>query len=127
MSRVHDRARRTASHPTPVTDAETHHALEALRTHTSGLTRADLVRLFGSDRRGRDVIAALVERRIAAVVVLPNPFAEREKVYRLARTIEEVEAEERRLHAYELSTRRRREGLRPAFERGPEAPQAPLF
>lgn len=130
MSRIHARAGRPPSHPDappPITDADAHHAVELLKRYETGLTRADLERLFGSDRRGRDVMAALAERGIAAVVVVESPYHGTALVYRLARTIEEVEREERRLRSYELSARRRREGLRLAFERGPSTPQSTLF
>jgi len=132
MSRIHPArggapSRRPADVPPPITDAEAHAAVSYLKRYPSGLSRADLERLFGSDRRGRDVMAAVVERSIAAVIVVDSPYHGTAKVYRLATSIEEVELEERRLLAYELSARRRREGLRPAFTRGPSTPQAALF
>lgn len=113
--------------PRPITDAETHHALSHLKRYPSGLSRPDLERLFGSDRRGRLVMAAIVERAIAAIVVVESPYHGGGKVYRLARDADEVAREEARLRSYEESARRRREGLRLAFERGPQAPQAELF
>jgi hypothetical protein len=127
MSRIH--ASRTGAHnaPTPILDAEVRNALEHLKRYPSGLTRVDLERLFGSDRRGRDVMADLVERGIAAVVVVDSPFGGEKKVYRLATSAAEVEAEQRRLLAYEASARRRREGLAIAWTRGPTAPQGELF
>jgi hypothetical protein len=130
MSSLRARAGRPPSRPNlppPITDADAHHAVELLKRYESGLTRADLVKFFGGDRRARDIMAAVVERSIAAVIVTESPYHGNALVYRLARSLEEVEREERRLRAYELSARRRREGLRPAFERGPATPQATLF
>lgn len=132
MSSIHGNrpgapSRRPVDVPPPITDAEAHAAVSYLERYPSGLSRADLERLFGSDRRGRDVMAAVVERAIAAVIVVDSPYHGGSKVYRLATSIEEIEQEERRLLAYELSARRRREGLRPAFTRGPSTPQASLF
>jgi hypothetical protein len=128
MFKIH-RFRRGAPsrHPTPITDAETHAALSYLKRYPSGLTRADLERLFGSDRRGRDVIAAIAELGIAPVIVTTSPYQGDAQVYRLATSIAEVEAEQLRLLAYETSARRRREGVARAWERGPEAPQGALF
>lgn len=37
----------------PITDAETNRAISLLQSLPSGLTRADLERTFGSDRRAR--------------------------------------------------------------------------
>jgi hypothetical protein len=116
--------------PPPVTDAEVQTALAWLKRYPSGMTRDDLRRVFGSDRRGRDVIAALGERGIAPIVVVRNELSTTvSKVYRLARSEAELEAEERRLLAYELSHQRRREGIRRAWQsnRDAEPPQAPLF
>ena len=56
------------AHHTPITDAETNHALRLLKSYPSGLTRADLERYFRSDRRGRQIMAALTERGIAPVI-----------------------------------------------------------
>lgn len=117
---------RPPSLPPPILDAEVHAALSYLERYPSGMTRHDLERLFGSDRRGRDVLAAVAERAIAAIVVVDSPL-HGAKVYRIAANEDEVAAEERRLFAYETSARRRREGVRRAFVRGPQAPQASLF
>lgn len=115
--------------PPPLTDAEIELAVSWLRKYPSGLTRADLERIFGSDRRGRDVVVGVAERGIAAVINVRSDVHGGAKVYRLARTLAEVEEEERRLLAYEESVRLRRLGVRRAFERGPDPspPQAPLF
>lgn len=112
--------------PPQVTDAEVHHALSVLRKYPNGLTRADLERVFGSDRRGRDIMAALNERAIAAVINVDSTLYG-QRVYRLARDIDEVEAASANLRAYELSLRRRREGLERAFLNGGGAPQPDLF
>lgn len=128
MSRVHPRkAGATAKGAPQITDAETHHALSHLKRYPSGLTRKDLERLFGNDRRGRDVMATIAERGIAPIVVVDSPYHGDAKVYRLAQNRAELEAEQRRLLAYETSARRRREGIALAFERGPSAPQPELF
>lgn len=132
MSKIHppssrSHSRRPADVPANVSDAEASHALYQLKTYPAGLSRVDLERAFGSDRRGRHVMAALAERGIAAIVVVPSPYHADAKVYRLATSLDEVEAEQRRLLAYETSARRRREGVARAWARGPATPQGELF
>lgn len=120
-------SRRPPNAPKPILDAEIRHALEHLKRYPSGLTREDLVRLFSSDRRGRNVIAALAENGIAAIVVVESPYHSAKNVYRLATSSAEVEAEQRRLLAYETSARRRREGVARAWARGSVPAQPELF
>lgn len=101
-------------HLTPITDAETNHALRALKNYPNGLTRADLERLFGSDRRGRAIMAALTERGIAPVITIDSEFGDG-KVYRLARTTQEIDEAVATLNSYRDSLERRAKGLRKAW------------
>ncbi len=113
-------------HPKPVTDGEVRRALALLKTYPSGLTRADLGRHFSSDRFGRDVMAALNEQGIAAVITVDDPYGSG-KVYRLARDISEVNDAADTLASYERSLRRRREGMYRAWAGGNRPRQADMF
>jgi hypothetical protein len=117
---------RPANLPAPISDAETSHALALLQRYPSGLTRADLSRYFQSDRRGRDVMAALCERGIAPVITAPSRVGDG-KVYRLARNVDEVRAAAHQLRSYIRSLERRVTGLELAWDRGAQAPQPDLF
>ena len=104
---------RPAHLPTPVTDAEIHHLQTALTNYPSGLTRADLERLFGSDRRGRLVIATAVENGELAIIHDPET-----NTYRKARNIDEVTREIDSLASRERRLERRRRGLMEAWQAG---------
>lgn len=110
-----------------ILDAELHHLRRELEKRPRGLNRADLTRLYGDDRRARDLITALAERGMAAVIVLddPRPGA-RGKIYRLAVNAAEVRAEQARLEAYAASLRARAHGVGVAWETG-GAGQPELF
>lgn len=112
-------------HLTPITDAETTHALRALKRYPSGLSRADLERLFGSDRRGREVMATLAERGVAPVINTKSDYGDGQ-VYRLARTAQEIDEAVATLSSYRASLDRRIKGLIDAWQDG-GAPQPNLF
>lgn len=98
-----------------ITDAELHHAHSVLRRYPSGLSRADLARYFQSDRKGRDLMAALAERGIAPVVNVQSDYGDT-RVYRLARTEAEVNEATRQLRAYIRSLEKRVAGLENAWD-----------
>lgn len=106
---------RPAHLPTPVTDAEIHHLQTALTNYPSGLTRADLERLFGSDRRGRAIVSAAVERGELAIIRAEGINGQ---VYRLARDVDEINREADNLASYARSLDRRRNGLMQAWQAG---------
>lgn len=110
-------------HLTPVTDAEVSKGVRALKQ--GPLTRHDLERIFGSDRRGRQIMAVLTTREIAPVVVTEDNL--RGRVYKLAATQEEVDAEVRVLRSRAHQLLRRAEGLEVAWESGVNVPQESLF
>lgn len=116
---------RPATVPTPITDAETRQAVSLLKRFPAGLTRADLGKHFGSDRRGRAIMAALTEKGIAPVITIESGYGEG-RVYRLARTAQEVDDEVRRLTSYRNSLEQRASGLRRAWQGGGN-PQPDLF
>lgn len=98
-----------------ITDAELHHAHSVLRRYPNGLSRPDLKRFFQIERRGRDIMAGLAERGIAPVINVPADYGD-QRVYRLARTEEEVQAEVRKLRAYVRSLEARITGLQAAWD-----------
>ena len=98
-----------------ITDAELHHAHTILKRYPSGLSRADLARYFQSDRKGRDIMAALAERGIAPVVNVPADYSDA-RVYRLARTEQEIQEATRQLRAYIRSLEKRVAGLEDAWD-----------
>lgn len=98
-----------------ITDAELHHAHGVLKRYQSGLTRADLGRYFGSDRKGRDLMAALAERGIAPVVNVPADYGD-QRVYRLARNEQEVDEAARLLRSYIRTLEKRVNGLQAAWD-----------
>lgn len=108
--------------PTPVADAEVGHLSDALARYPNGLTRKDLARLFGGDRRGRAVVSAAVERGELAIVRADGASG---PVYRLARSIEEVTREAANLASYAESLDRRRRGLLAAWQAGGAARRQP--
>lgn len=110
---------------TPVTDAEVRQALSLLKRFPSGLTRQELGKTFRSDRRGRQVIAALTERGIAPVITVESDFGD-QRVYRLARTAQEIDDAVATLTSYRASLDRRIKGLIDAWQEGGE-PQPALF
>ena len=111
------------THLTPITDAEVRQATTVLKKYPSGLTRADLSKYFGSDRRGRAIMAALTERGIAPVITIDSEFGDG-KVYRLARTTQEIDEAVATLNSYRDSLERRAKGLRKAWagDGGPAQP-----
>jgi len=98
-----------------ITDAELHHAHTILKRYPSGLTRADLARYFQSDRKGRDLMAALAERGIAPVVNVPADYSDT-RVYRLARTEQEIHEATRQLRSYIRNLQKRVDGLQAAWD-----------
>ncbi|MFA5552135.1 MAG: hypothetical protein WDA03_11040 [Trueperaceae bacterium] len=114
------------AHLTPITDAEVQHAVNALKRYPNGLTRADLERVFGSDRRGRAIMAALTERGIAPVITTPSAYGDG-KVYRLARTAQEVNEAVATLRSYRDSLDARITGLQRAWEGDGQPAQANVF
>ena len=101
-----------------ITDIELRHALNVLRERGSiGLPRSDLATHFGSDRKGRAIMAELVERGMAAVITVPNKLGPGE-VYKLAESDAEIEREDRELLSRIARLERRRAGLRRAWEAG---------
>lgn len=61
------------AHLTPITDAEVQHAVNALKRYPNGLTRADLERVFGTDRAVlHETLTELVEAVLE--VELPQPL-----------------------------------------------------
>lgn len=98
-----------------ITDAELHHAHTILKRYPSGLSRADLARYFQSDRKGRDLMAALAERGIAPVVNVPSDYSD-QRVYRLARTEQEVHEATRQLRSYIRNLQKRVDGLQAAWD-----------
>lgn len=115
-------------HPayTPITDGEVRQALAVLKRYPSGLTRADLTRLFGSDRRGRAIMAALTERGIAPVITIDSDYGDG-RVYRLARTEQEITEAIRTLSSYRDSLEKRITGLQRAWDGDGEPQQPDLF
>lgn len=111
---------------TPVTDAEVRQALSLLKRFPSGLTRQELGKTFRSDRRGREVMAALVERGLAPVINAQADYGDG-KVYRLARTAEEVQDAVATLTSYRRSLDRRIRGLEQAWADGGGPKQPDLF
>lgn len=110
----------------PVTDTDVSRALSLLRDYPNGVTREHLERSFKSDRHGRKVVEALVATGRAAVINTEDMFGN--NVYRLARTLDEVEGEARKLASYQESLERRRQGLLLAWERGgTHEPQKGIF
>lgn len=106
--------------PTPVADHEVRELISALTRYPSGVTRKQLAAMFGSDRRGRQIVAATVERGEAAIV------HDRDlDTYRVARTQREVDAEAQVLTRYARSIERRCQGLLRAFEAGGVARRQP--
>lgn len=101
-------------HAGVITDAELHHAHSVLKRYPSGLSRTDLARYFQSDRKGRDLMAALAERGIAPVVNVQSDYSDT-RVYRLARTEDEVRDATRQLRAYIRSLEKRVAGLENAW------------
>ncbi len=108
-----------------ITDAELHHAHSILKRYPSGLSRADLARYFQSDRKGRDLMAALAERGIAPVVNVPSDYSD-QRVYRLARNEAEVQEEIRKRKAYIRSLEVSVRGLQAAWD-GTGQSQGALF
>ena len=104
------------AHLTPITDAETNHALRLLKQYPSGLTRADLAKYFSSDRRGRQIMAALTERGVAPVITTDSDHNSDQKVYRLARNEKEVQQAVATLRSYRDSLDQRITGLQKAWE-----------
>ena len=103
---------------TPVTPVETARAINELqRAGRSGIPRNELARLFGSDRRGRLVMAAIAERGLAAVVTVPNPHGEGQ-VYRLAQSDAELQQELAQLSSRITRLHKRMAGLQRAWEAG---------
>jgi len=101
-----------------ITDIELRHALNELeRRGAYGLPRSELAAHFSSDRKGRAVMAALVERGMAAIVTVDNPIGTGQ-VYRLAQSAAEVAREDRELLSRIARLERRRAGLRQAWEAG---------
>ncbi|WP_287409911.1 hypothetical protein [Oceanithermus sp.] len=101
-----------------ITDIDIRHALNELeRRGARGLPRSELAAHFGSDRKGRAVMAAIVERGIAAIVTANNP-AGSGQVYRLAQSDADIEREDRELLSRIARLERRRAGLRQAWEAG---------
>lgn len=111
---------------TPVTDGEVRHALSVLKRFPAGLTRQELARHFQSDRRGREIMATLAEKGIAPVINTKSDFTD-DRVYRLARTSEEVAEAVSNLKAYRSSLDRRIRGLEKAWADGGGARQPDLF
>lgn len=108
-----------------VTAADIAQAVRVFKRYPNGITRKEAARILGGDRYARDVIAAVVETGAAPVITAKALFGDGQ-VYRLARNEEEVQAAARNLVSYELSLRRRREGLLAAWE-GKGTQQAELF
>ena len=107
--------------PTPVTDAEISILADFLRRFPSGLKRkGDLARLFQSDRRGRLVIAAAVERGELCII-----YDRDSEVYRVARDIDEVTCEVDRLTSYSRQLARRARGAMNAWQAGGVARRQP--
>lgn len=102
------------AHLTPITDAEVQHAVNALKRYPNGLTRADLERVFGSDRRGRAIMAALTERGTAPVITTDSTYGDG-KVYRLARNEAEIQQAIATLRSYRDSLDKRITGLQKAW------------
>jgi len=101
-----------------ITDIEIRHAmLELERRGAHGLPRSELAAHFGSDRKGRAVIAAIVERGLAAVVTVDNPIGSGQ-VYRLAQSGNDIAREDRELLSRIARLERRRAGLWQAWEAG---------
>lgn len=111
---------------TPVTDAEVRQALSILKRFPSGLTRQELAKSFQSDRRARDVMAALAERGVAPVINTKSDHSD-QRVYRLARNQQEVQEAVNNLKAYRSSLDRRIRGLEQAWATGGGAAQPDLF
>ena len=82
----------------PITEAELTRAIRLLEERGAwGIPRSEFARLFGSDRRGRKIMAELRKRGRAAVIVTTGPDGK--EVYRVAQD----EAEYRRFRAQLIS------------------------
>lgn len=103
--------------PETITQGELDWALKLLQERPHGLPRADLERMFGSDRKGRAIMAALVERGIAAIITVPA-LGTRGEAYKIAKTVEEIEQEDRELQSRIARLEKRRRGLRLAAQAG---------
>ncbi len=99
-----------------ITEAELTRAIRILKERRAwGIAREEFEELFGSDRRGRQVMAELRKRGRAAVVVAAGP--EGKEVYRLP----ENEAEYRQFRAKLISRIKELEAALAGMERAWEA------
>ena len=100
----------------PVTEAELTRAVRLLEERgVWGISREEFAHLFGSDRRGRQVMAELRKRGRAAVIVASGPQGK--EVYRLP----ENEAEYRAFKAQLLSRIKELEAALAGMERAWQA------
>ena len=107
----------------PVTAVEINQLHDQLRRNPNGLTRKNLARCFGGDRRARLIIAAAVEQ--GELAIIRTDGVDGSNVYRLARTVDEVNREADNLARYERSLSRRRRGLLEAWSAGGTARRQP--
>ncbi len=101
----------------PISEAELTRAVQLLQERGAwGIPREEFARLFGSDRRGRAIMAELRKRGRAAVVVANGPSGK--EVYRLPQS----EAEYRQFRAQIISRIRELEaslaGMEQAWKEG---------
>ena len=100
----------------PIQDGELHRAVRLLRERKAwGIAREEFESLFGSDRRGRKIMAELRKRGWAAVIVAKG--LEGKEVYRLP----ENEAEYRAFRAQLFSRLKEIEQALAGMERAWEA------